>query len=113
MKIEKLILKNFSSISNALNCKEIELDFSKSENKICLLIGPNGSGKTSILSMLHPFSELGNLDVRSNLPLILEDKDGYKEIHIRRNDDYYVIKHYYTHHKGSSHTVKKIGRAHV
>ena len=106
MKIEKLILKNFASIYNAMNAKEISIDFSMMKNKICLLIGKNGSGKSSILSVLNPFADLGNLDVRNNQPLILKDKDGYKEIHIRKDDDFYIIKHIYTAHKDKSHSVK-------
>lgn len=106
MKIEKLILKNFAAVKNAMNANTLEIDFSQSQNKICLLIGPNGSGKTTILSMLHPFSDLGNLDIRNTNKLILENKDGYKEIQIRKNDDLYIIKHFYTAHKGKNHSVK-------
>ena len=39
-----------------------------------------------MLSMLHPFSDLGNLDVRNGNGLVLEDKEGYKEIHIKKNN---------------------------
>lgn len=106
MKIEKLILRNFASIYNAMDAKEITIDFSTMKNKICLLIGKNGSGKTSILSVLNPFADLGNLDVRNNQPLILKNKDGYKEIHISKDGNYYVIKHIYTAHKDKSHSVK-------
>ena len=106
MKIEKLILENFAAVANAMNANKIEIDFSKSINKICLLIGPNGSGKTTILSLLNPFADLGNLDVRNGNNLILKNKDGYKEIHIKKEKDYYIIKHYYTAHKDKSHSVK-------
>ena len=34
MKIEKIILKNFSAISNAMNTNELEIDFSNMKNKI-------------------------------------------------------------------------------
>ena len=88
MKIEKLILENFAAVANAMNANKIEIDFSKSINKICLLIGPNGSGKTTILSLLNPFADLGNLDVRNGNNLILKNKDGYKEIHIKKEKDY-------------------------
>ena len=74
MKILKLILKNFSAIKNAMNANEIELDLSNTQNKICLIIGPNGSGKTSILSLLNPFADVGNLDVRNGNNLILKEK---------------------------------------
>ena len=88
MKIEKLILKNFAALNVGLNTKSICIDFSKSLHNICLFIGPNGSGKTTILSLLTPFADLGNLDVRNGNNLILKDKDGYKEIHIRNGKDY-------------------------
>lgn len=106
MKILKLILKNFSAVKNAMNCNEITLDFSESTNKICLLIGRNGSGKTTLLSMMHPFADLGNLDIRNGNSLILEEKDGYKEIQIQKNSDLYVIKHFYSPHSGKNHSVK-------
>lgn len=106
MKILKLTLKNFSAVKNAMGFNELTIDFSKTQNKICLLIGPNGCGKTTILSMLHPFADLGNLDVRNGNSLILENKEGYKEIQIRRNNDIYTIKHYYTPHKDKNHSVK-------
>lgn len=106
MKINKLKLKNFSAVKNAMNANEIEIDFSCATNKICLLIGENGSGKTTILSQLHPFSDVGNLDVRNGNKLILENKDGYKEIEISKGNDIYVIKHFYTHQKEKNHSVK-------
>ena len=106
MKIEKLILKNFASIKNAMNSNKITIDFTKCKNNICLFIGDNGSGKTSILSQLQPFANLGNLDIRNEQPLILKDKEGYKEIHIRKKDIVYVIKHYYTPKKEGNHSVK-------
>lgn len=109
MKIERLVLKNFSAVKNAMKANEVTIDFTSSKNNICLIIGPNGSGKTTILSMLHPFSDLGNLDVRNTNNLILDKKDGYKEIIIRKNEDLYTIKHFYTYHTSKSrnyHSVK-------
>jgi predicted ATP-binding protein involved in virulence len=102
MKIERLVLKNFSAVKNAMKANEVAIDFTSSKNNICLIIGPNGSGKTTILSMLHPFSDLGNLDVRNTNNLILDKKDGYKEIIIRKNEDLYTIKHFYTYHTSKS-----------
>lgn len=105
MKITYLKLVNFSNIQTSFKTSEIEIDFSKSKNKVILFTGPNGSGKTSILSCLHPFSTNGNLDIRSDNSLILEGKDGYKEIHIIDESDEYIIKHYYTATK-DSHSIK-------
>lgn len=106
MKIEELRLRNFSAIDNAMNAKEIRIDFRKGINKICLLVGPNGSGKTTILGLLSPFSDYGNLDVRNGNQLILKDKEGYKEIHIKKGESHYVIKHFYYPHKDKNHSVK-------
>lgn len=95
MKITYLKLKNFVNIMSGMKKPEIEIDFSKSENKLIVLSGKNGSGKTSILSELHPFASCGNMDVRSDTCLIKEGMDGYKEIHIQNNTDKYIIKHFY------------------
>ena len=95
MKVAYLKLKNFVNIKVGMKKTEIEIDFSKSKNKLVLLCGPNGSGKTSLLSELHPFANSGNMDVRGETNLIIEGKDGYKEIHIIDKDDKYIIKHFY------------------
>ena len=94
MKITYLKLKNFVNIKVGMNKTEIEIDLSKSKNKLTLLCGPNGSGKTSLLSELHPFANSGNMDVRGEANLIIEGKDGYKEVHIQDKDDEYIIKHH-------------------
>ncbi len=106
MKILSVQLENFTAIKNALNTNKLYIDFSNTENKICLIIGPNGSGKTTLLSMLHPFADLGNLDIRNGNELVLKGKDGYKEIHISKGKNVYVIKHFYTSHKDKNHSVK-------
>lgn len=106
MKILKLILRNFSAVENALKTTEVTIDFTRAKNTICLLIGPNGSGKTTILSMLHPFADIGNLDVRHGMKLILENEEGYKEIVIKKKKHIYVIKHFYFPHKDKSHSIK-------
>ena len=95
MKITRLILENFANIYTAMNKKKIDIDFSKCKNNITIITGYNGSGKTSILSELHPFANSGSFDTRSEINLILNGCDGYKEIHIEDNEDYYIIKHYY------------------
>ena len=106
MKITKLILENFSNVDTAMNAKRIEIDFKDVKNKIILLIGPNGSGKTSLLSLLTPFATVGGLDIRNSSNLILEGKNGYKEIVIQNNNDEYIIKHFYTAKKPDGHSVK-------
>ena len=95
MRIIYLKLENFATIYTAMNKKSIEIDFSKCKNNVVLLVGANGSGKTSILSTLHPFAYSGNMDVRNNNTIILDGEDGLKEIHYNHNDDIYVIIHHY------------------
>ena len=96
MKILYIQLKNFASIKTAMKADSIKIDFTKCKNKIVLLTGANGSGKTSILSCLHPFATNGNLDVRSDQPLVEVGSEGYKEIHIEDDGNLYIIKHFYT-----------------
>ena len=105
MYIKKLILENYTSIFIGMKCNKITIDFSKRKNRICLLVAPNGTGKTSILSALTPFASLGNLDVRDATSIILEGEKGYKEIEIVNGKDDYIIKHFYTPTQ-KSHTVK-------
>lgn len=95
MRINYIRLENFASIYSGMECRNIAIDLSKSKNRIILLLGANGSGKTSLLSNLHPFAYPGNMDSRNGTDLILEDYDGYKEIHLEHNDDNYIIKHSY------------------
>lgn len=96
MKIIKLRLENFEAIKHCMHTDQIEIDFSKQENKICLLIGPNGSGKTTILSLLNPFATLGNLDVRDGYHLVIPHKNGLKEVWIADGPNLYKIQHIYT-----------------
>ena len=95
MKITYLKLENFVNIKAGMKKTKVEIDLSKSKNNLVLLCGPNGSGKTSLLSELHPFANSGNMDVRGETNLIIEGKDGYKEVHIEDKEDKYIIKHNY------------------
>ena len=95
MKITYLKLENFINIKAGMKKSKVEIDFSKCKNSLVLLCGPNGTGKTSLLSEMQPFANSGNMDVRGESNLIVEGKDGYKEIHIIDNNDKYIIKHHY------------------
>lgn len=95
MRIEYIKLENFNLVLSAMKRRVIEIDFSKSRNRVVLLIGDNGTGKTTILSQLHPFATPGNLDVRNAGTMIIPEKNGYKEIHIIHNMHKYIIKHFY------------------
>lgn len=86
---------NYIGIWNGLGLKEFELDLSKTSNKILMLVGRNGSGKSTIASdILTPTAS--SLTDQSRKKVILKGKDGYKEIHYKKNDStVYVIKHYF------------------
>ena len=105
MWIKSIILENFKNIKTGLKANRLEIDFSKRENTICLITGPNGMGKTSLLSCLTPFATLGNLDIRENNQLILDKKPGYKKIVIMNGSDEINIEHFYSVNK-DSHSVK-------
>lgn len=105
MWIKHVILENFTTIKTGMDTYRLEIDFSKRKNPICILVGPNGCGKTSLLSVLNPFATLGNLDVRDSQDLIIEGKPGYKEIEIVNNENTYLIKHFYSVNK-NTHSVK-------
>ena len=105
MWIKYIKLENFASIKVGLKQRQIYIDFSNRKNHICLLSGPNGIGKTSLLSTFTPFAGVGNLDVRDSENLILSGESGYKEICIMNGSDEYIIKHFYSPNK-ESHTIK-------
>lgn len=105
MWIKYIELKNFQNIRTGLKAKEISIDFSNRENVICLFVGPNGIGKTSLLSCLTPFATLGNLDIRDANQLVVKGENGFKKIIICDGSDEYVIQHFYTASK-ETHTVK-------
>ena len=106
-KINRLYLKNFIHIYAGMNKKEIELDLSKNSKKINIFIGKMGSGKSSILGHLQPFSTYGTLDIRNQEAMILPGEDGLKEIDYIHNGNLYTIQHKYTWNKnGQSHSTK-------
>ena len=99
MKILRLLLKNFKGIKSGTGLNEIVLDFSKTDKRKIILSGLNGSGKTTILSALHPYSE--TFDIRKNI--IIEGKEGRKEIDFLTNDGIlYEIIHVYVPKKNKS-----------
>ena len=91
MKILRIKLRNFASIYSGMSKKEIDIDFKKSRNKIVLLVGKNGSGKTSLLSNLHPFPYVESIDVRNTQDLILDGKEGLKYLEIKDGKNKYEI----------------------
>lgn len=107
MKITLLELENFAAIYVGLRRNRLRLDFSKLPNIITLIIGDMGSGKTTILSQLHPWSSVGTLDERNSDQLIRSEMDGLKHIVFKdgATNDEISITHKYMWNK-DHHSVK-------
>jgi DNA repair exonuclease SbcCD ATPase subunit len=101
MKITRLKLVNFIGIKHGMDQDEVEIVFQ--DGKIIMLNGGNGSGKTTILSQLHPFKD--SFDARKSP--ILDDLDGLKEIDIEHEGSLYEIIH--TYEKNAKSFIKKDG----
>lgn len=91
MRIPYFKLVNFKGIWAGMKISEFEIDLRESDKRNIMFLGENGSGKSTAMSMLTPFAE--SFDGRTEL--ILEGKEGYKEIHYQKDEDYYVIQHFY------------------
>lgn len=106
MKVTYLRLENFSVIYVGQNKDFIEINFTGSNNKIVSIQGTNGKGKSGLISNISPFAYPTSIDERSSLSAIREYKNGYKEIHYKKDKDKFIIKHYYKANKNGSHSVK-------
>lgn len=101
MWITYIRLKNYIGIKNGVGTTQIEINFNL-RNKVNLLIGKNGSGKSTIINSLHPFS-FGESDKPN---IVIEGQSGEKEIHYKHNNIYYKILHIYSPNKNGGHNVK-------
>lgn len=106
MKILHIKLVNFIGVKAAMGLQEIELDFSRNDKPIIQLYGKNRCGKTVMIQQLHPYSTI-NLsgDERSDLPLILPNAIGIKNIVYEVDNNVYNITHTYKPQKNGTHTV--------
>lgn len=105
MYIRNLILENFQFVNRVYHTKRMVLDMSNRTSNICIIAGPNGSGKTFLLSSLTPFANLGGVDVRDDSSPIEKGSNGFKSIEICNGNNIYSIQHYYTPSK-TTHSVK-------
>lgn len=101
-KIKSLELNNFIGVYSGIGKYNIKINFFNNINEIILLLGANGSGKTTILSNAHPFSS--TYDIRDKI--ILEGLEGKKEIIYHSNNNEIIITHYYVPNKDGSHKTK-------
>ena len=90
MFISRLYLKNFIGIKSGTGLNEIEINFPRNGKTVTMIRGGNGSGKSTILSMLTPFKK--SFDARDKT-LVLSGLEGIKEIDFEDNGHVYKIKH--------------------
>lgn len=74
----RMKLTNFIGVYLGMHLTEFEIDRSNSKNNIILMIGDNGSGKSSVMSEMTPFP-LEHVGPR-NKSRILPNKIGVKEL---------------------------------
>jgi exonuclease SbcC len=75
MKPISLHLRGSIGIRDGLGLEEISIDFTRFSPGLICLVGPNGSGKTSILENIHPY-------------LCLASRDGHLASHFYLADSY-------------------------
>jgi hypothetical protein len=91
MKYTKAIFKNFIGFQIGLGVDIIEIDLSKSKNRIILCLAPNRSGKTTFFEGITLFSTIYSA-VRGENNFIIDGKDGYRELHLFHNGLLYISK---------------------
>lgn len=110
MKILYALFENFLMLKSGLDKHKVELDFTNMPNVINVIIGPMGSGKTTILSHLTPSPFVGTLDERNSDPIIIPEKNGLKKIIFTDGTNKYDIVHKYNwtkdHHSVKSYIAK-------
>ena len=93
MKITKAYFENLAHLETGLGKSIVTIDFSNMTNIINLLIGPMGSGKTTILGHLQPWAGFGTLDERNSDNIITPGKDGCKMLEFKDGNDVIVVRH--------------------
>jgi recombinational DNA repair ATPase RecF len=91
MRVNRLYLENFIGIKDGTGRDIVDLNFPAGIPPITMFFGRNGSGKTSLLSQMHPGSD--SYDVRQDI--IVEGKEGKKILGLIDGDDVYEFTHHY------------------
>lgn len=93
LKLTEITLENFIGIYAGLGKKKLKLDLRKLINKdIIIILGDNGTGKSTLTSVLHPLP--GTTDKRNKF--IREGKDGLKIVKYEKGNISYECKVVYT-----------------
>ena len=104
MRLMYMRLKNFIGIQLGLGVKEIEIPFYNGKNKICMMIGANGSGKSTILDNAVPQPYVTGND---RAKIIIAGEDGEKEMWYQRGRLTYKLLIKYNWNKSTeSHSTK-------
>ena len=93
MRLWRLHLENYVNIYNGMALRTLDIDFSKCRNKLLIIKGDNGSGKSSLYNCLSPFID--------DSSVFMLDKDVKKVISYLLNDNS-MLTITYTAHKGSN-----------
>lgn len=102
----RLKLENFAGIYTATGLKTLEINREKSKNNIVLILGNNGSGKSSLLNEIT-LLPLENVEGR-NESRIIKGKDGLKEIDLVKDKEWlYKISIQYPANKTTKCYIKK------
>lgn len=86
MRFTYLRLTNYIGIYNGMGLYDIEIDFSKSLHKICVIKGTNGSGKSTIMNALSLFPD--------GYSAFIPDKSAFKEVRVLNKGIVYSMKFY-------------------
>src|SRR5574344_1595776 len=81
MRLWRLHLENYVNIYNGMGLRTLDIDFSKCRNKLLIIKGDNGSGKSSLYNCLSPFIDDSSVfmldkDVKKVISYLLNDKIG-------------------------------------
>lgn len=87
MEVIEIKLNNYIGIYHGLGLKELKIDFSKRKNKITIIRGANGSGKSSLFRAINPLPDDNKEFIQGEI--------ASKEISYRDGDTIYKI--IYTH----------------
>lgn len=99
MKLLHAKIKGLIGLHRGCNLKEIDIDFTKCRNNIVLIIGGNGSGKSSLLNALNPYPD--------NTSNYIPKEECFKELVYSLNNTIYKITIIYPINKYGERTTTK------
>lgn len=83
MRIVYAKFKGYVGFNAVMGLEELEIDLSRSTHQICLIVGMNGVGKSTLLSALNIFPDNNNV--------YMKNRDGSKLLRLVDNNNFYEI----------------------